>query len=241
MRIAVVSDIHGNLTALDAVIADVSQAAPDLVVCGGDLVGGGSSPAEVVDRVRGLGWPAIQGNTDEMLWMPDRVSQLLGAPQLQPVRDMVLMHVIPATRRAIGEERLAWLRSLPSQWSRDGLTVVHAAPDDLWRSPAADATDEELARVYGPLASRLVVYGHIHCPYVRRLATLTVANSGSVSLSYDGDPRSAYVLIDGDDIVIRRVHYDIEEEVRRLSDAHDPYAEWTAQVLRSAKYIPLPQ
>src|SRR6266850_8123371 len=100
MRIAVVSDIHGNLTALDAVIVDVQRAGADMVVQGGDLVGGGSCPAEVIDRVRELNWPGVYGNADEMLWMPNRVSEMLQAPHLQRVRDLLLTHTIPATLRA---------------------------------------------------------------------------------------------------------------------------------------------
>jgi putative phosphoesterase len=239
MRIAVVSDIHGNLTALEAVIADLQEARADMVVHGGDLVGGGSRPAEVIDRIRELNWPGVYGNTDEMLWIPNRVSEMLQAPHLRRVRDLLLTHTIPVTLRAIGEERLAWLRSLPTRWSNDDLTVVHAGPADPWHCPSANASDDELQRTYGPLASQCVVYGHIHQPYVRRLSAFTVANSGSVSLSYDGNPHAAYALIDHDQVEIRRVRYDVEEEIARLTDADDPFAASTAQSLRTGRYVPL--
>jgi predicted phosphodiesterase len=68
VRIAVLADIHANLTALEAVVDDIQRQAPDVVIVGGDLVGNGSRPAEVVDCIRALGWPVIQGNSDEMLW-----------------------------------------------------------------------------------------------------------------------------------------------------------------------------
>ena len=68
MRIAILSDVHGNLTALEAVVADVLQRAPDRVLHGGDLVLLGAQPAQVVDRIRELGWPGVLGNTDELLW-----------------------------------------------------------------------------------------------------------------------------------------------------------------------------
>jgi diadenosine tetraphosphatase ApaH/serine/threonine PP2A family protein phosphatase len=118
--------------------------------------------------------------------------------------------------------------------------VVHAAPDDAWRSPPAAASDDELRREYGPLTSRRVVYGHIHHAYVRRLPSLTVANSGSVSLSYDGDPRAAYALVDQDRIEIRRVWYDVEKEIAKLSASGDPFAQSTATTLRTGRYVPLP-
>ena len=240
MRIAVVSDIHGNLTALDAVIEDLRSVGVDLVIHGGDLVGGGSSPAEVIDRVRELGWLGVYGNTDQMLWMPARVAEALHAPHLHQMRDLLLTHTIPATLCAIGDERLAWLRSLPMRWSDHDLTVVHAGPDDPWRSPSATASDDDLDRAYGPLASQCVVYGHIHQPYVRRRPAFTVVNSGSVSLSYDGNPDAAYAVIEDDRIEIRRVRYDVEEEITRLFEVDDPFAVSTAQTLRTGKYVPLP-
>jgi predicted phosphodiesterase len=68
MRIAIISDIHGNRTAFEAVLADLKQTAPDLVLHGGDLADSGSSPDEIVDRIRDLGWRGVVGNADEMLF-----------------------------------------------------------------------------------------------------------------------------------------------------------------------------
>lgn len=237
MRVAVVSDIHGNLTALEAVIADIEHAGVDLVVQGGDLLGSGARQAEVIDRVRDLNWPGVYGNADEMLWNPDRVAVQLQAPALHRVRDIVLAQAA-ATVNAIGDERLAWLRALPRRWADDALTVVHASPDDVWSSPSPESPDEELVATYGPLASSRVVYGHIHRSFVRRLPSFILANSGSVSLSYDRDPRAAYALVGDNDITIRRVEYDIEREVAMLADARFPGAPWVAAMLRTGSYVP---
>lgn len=240
MRIAVVSDVHGNLTALEAVIRDLRQTRPDVVVNGGDLVGSGSSPAEVIDRVRALGWPGVVGNTDEMLWRPDRLEETLSAPHFARLKAAILTHTIPATHAAIGPDRVDWLRTLPCRWSGENLTVVHAGPDDPWRSPGAKASDDELESVYIKVGAARVVYGHIHHPFVRALGRLTVANSGSVSLSYDGDPRASYAVVDDDRIEIRRVPYDVDEEIDRLRSANDPHAEWIARMLRAGTFVPLP-
>jgi 3',5'-cyclic AMP phosphodiesterase CpdA len=75
MPIAIVSDIHGNLPALQAVLADLRETAPDLIVHGGDLAFGGAHPAEVVDEIRSLGWAGARGNTDEMLHSPQRLAE----------------------------------------------------------------------------------------------------------------------------------------------------------------------
>lgn len=76
MRLAILSDIHGNLTALEAVLADLETIGVDLVVHGGDLVANGARPAPVTDIIRGLAWPGVCGNTDEMLWQPDLLAEL---------------------------------------------------------------------------------------------------------------------------------------------------------------------
>ena len=101
-----------------------------------------------------------------------------------------------------------------------------------------EATDEELETVYGLLHAPIVVYGHIHRPYIRRLKPFIVANSGSVSLAYDGDPRAKYLLIDGQEITIRRVEYDIEKAAEDLRNSGLPDADWLIRVLRAGRYFP---
>ncbi len=239
MRVAVVSDIHANLTALGAVIADLRTTAPDLVIHGGDLVVGGPRPAEVIDRIREMNWPGVYGNAEEALWAPHRLSEMLRAPHLQRIKDLSLMHTLPATLQAIGDDRLAWLRTLPLRWSDHDLTVVHAVPHDAWGIVPATASDEDMERVYAELGSTRVVYGHVHTPFVRQLRTFTLANTGAVSQSFDGDARAAYALVDDDRIEIRRVEYDIDAEVRLLLRSNDPFAESTAQTLRTGRYVPM--
>jgi len=237
MRVAVLSDIHANLTALDAVIADLRTTAPDLVVHGGDLMAGGPRPAEVIDRIREMKWPGVYGNTDEALWAPHRLTETLQAPHLQRIRDLILTHTLPSTLEAIGDDRLAWLRRLPLRWSDHDLTVVHAAPDDAWSIIAANASDEDMERVYAVLRSRYVLYGHIHTPFVRRLAMFTLVNTGAVSQSFDGDTRAAYALLEDDRVEIRRIEYDIEKEIRLLLRSNDPFAQSIAETLRTGRYV----
>lgn len=237
MRIAVVSDIHGNRTALAAVLADLQQVSPDLILQGGDLAASGSHDAEVVDQVRSLGWPGVHGNTDEMLWAPERLAALAArSPKLKNLFD-TLGEMIPRMRASLGAERVQWLQSLPRRYSHELVTVVHASPDDCWKSPMPEASDEELESVYGSLNAPIVVYGHIHRPFVRQLKNFTVANSGSVSLAYDGDPRAKYVLI-AKNITIRRVEYDIDKAADDLMNSGLPYAAWLVRVLRAGRYVP---
>jgi putative phosphoesterase len=237
MRLAVVSDIHGNRIALAAVLADLKQVSPDLIIHGGDLASG-SHDAEVIDQVRSLAWPGVVGNTDEMLWKPERLDALGSqSPALKKILDQ-LAGMIPFMRTSLGEERVQWLRSLPMRYANEFVTVVHASPNDCWKSPMVDAADEELESAYALLYTPSVVYGHIHRAFIRKLKTFTVANSGSVSLAYDGDPRAKYALIDDQNVSIRYVEYDIEKAVEDLKNSGLPDADWLIRVLRAGKYVP---
>jgi putative phosphoesterase len=237
MRIAVVSDIHANWTALQAVIDDLAACAPDAVINGGDLVGNGSRPADVIDLVASLGWRGVFGNTDEALWNP---LPLRGLAQRMPALKTTLDAVsddVAWTRTAVGEARIESLKLLPMQVSDAGITVLHASATSAWTSPQTAASDDELRAAYGTLGSRVVVYGHIHTPFVRVLDGLTVANSGSVGMPHDGDHRASYLLIDNGEPRIRRVEYDVEAEVRELESRRHPHAAWISAILRTARYV----
>jgi putative phosphoesterase len=238
MRVAIVSDIHGNLRAFQAVLADLRQVAPDLVVHGGDLAYGGGHPAEIVDQIRSLGWPGVRGNTDEMLWAPEGLAEFAAtAPKLAPLLT-ILQEMIPPTLASLGEERLQWLEELPLLYSQEGFSLVHASPNDLWRAPMPNASDAELLSTYASLRVQIVVYGHIHRPYIRRLPGMKVANTGSVSQSYDGDRRASYMVIDGEGITIRRVEYDVESEAKELLRSGLPHADWLSRILLAGRYCP---
>ena len=237
---AIVSDVHGNLTALEAVTADLEGRGIERVVHGGDLAVAGCQGAEVVDRIRELGWPGIVGNTDELLWRPEEhEAQLRRAPKLAPLLSMLFDTYAPVTLEQLGEERIGWLRQLPAEYREDELALVHASPGDLWRAPAPDADDEELLETYGPLEAAIAVYGHIHRPYVRELDQLTVVNSGSVGSPFDGDPRASYALIDDGRVEIVRVAYDVECEIETVMRSGYPDAERIAEMRRTGTSVPV--
>lgn len=234
-RIAVVSDVHGNLTALEAVIADHGEMRPDVVLHGGDLADAGASPAAVIDRVRELGWRGVMGNTDEMLHRPGSLPEFAGPhPELASMFAKVA-EMAAWTRAQLGPDRLEWLRAQPGTEHEQGLALVHASPGDPWRAPGQRADDAALRATYGPLSAPVVIYAHIHVPFIRTLGDLTVANSGSVGQPHDEDPRASYLVIDGDHVEIRRVAYDLDKEVFRLRRSGLPYAEWIIRTLTSAR------
>jgi putative phosphoesterase len=235
MRIAIVSDIHGNLTAFEAVLADLRETAPDLILHGGDLPHGGSSPGEIVDRIRDLGWPGVLGNTDEMLFKPEPLTDFASrSPQLQSLWSAI-EEMAAVTREALGEERIAWLSTLPIVQMHGPMALVHASPETTWRSPAPEGSDAEFESVYAPLGRPIAIYGHIHQSFIRPVSGMTVANTGSVSMSYDGDRRAAYLLLDDSTLSIRRVEYDVNQEIQALAGCGLPHGDWVVKILETAR------
>ena len=235
MRIAIVSDIHGNRTAFEAVLTDLREISPDLIFHGGDLADSGSSPVEVVDRVRDLGWPGVVGNTDEMLAMPETLEEFASQSKAPPALWSAIREMAAATRDVLGEERLAWLGELPKIQMQGEVALVHASPESRWKAPGPEAGDGELEAVYSPLGRKIAVYGHIHRGFVRHVSGMTVVNTGSVSLSYDGDRRASYLLLDDGEPEIRRVEYDVDKELKALARCGLPYSDWIAKTLESGR------
>jgi putative phosphoesterase len=239
MRTAIVSDIHGNLTAFEAVLADLRLTAPDLILHGGDLADNGSSPVEIIDTIRSLGWQGVAGNTDEMLTMPAAFEAFAAArPSLDsiwtPAREMAAF-----ARDRLGADRVAWLSRLPHTQTHGEVALVHASPASRWLSPTINASHAELEEAYQTLPQPVVVYGHIHTPFIRQLYSPAlvrrqIANSGSVGQPHDGDPRASYLLVDGAEITIRRVDYDVDRECRLLSSSGLPHDDWIQRIIRSA-------
>ena len=101
-----------------------------------------------------------------------------------------------------------------------------------------DAPDDQLRETYGRLDVPLIAYGHIHRGFIREMDRLTVANTGSVGLPYDSDPRASYLLVDDGVPSLRRVEYDVEKEVRSLLASDYPHGPWLAETLRTGRFVP---
>ena len=244
LRIAVISDIHGNRTAFEAILRDLKQTSPDLVMHGGDLADSGSSPAEIVDQIRGLGWHGVLGNTDEVHTRPESLDEFAASSKAPASLWRAVREVAEWTHERLGKQRIDWLRSLPRLLRRDGIALVHATPASLWNAPSWESADAEFSSAYEALDRPIIIYGHIHRPFLRRvhhpwLNEMLIVNSGSVSLSYDGDPRASYVLIDGSTPTIRRVFYDVDAEMHAILTSGIPRSDWIVRTLRaSAPQLP---
>ncbi|MGC8780065.1 MAG: metallophosphoesterase family protein [Anaerolineae bacterium] len=211
ITIALLSDIHGNLPALEAVLADLSSRAADMAFVLGDLVNGCPWSAEVLDRLSDLGWPMLLGNHD------DAVLQL-GTPRMEPrYGDRRRYAALWWTREHLSPRHLDLLARLPLETSpaladAPAIRLVHGLPGNFFVGCRPDSPPDWVARHLARVAEGTIAGGHTHVPMVRRIARWLVVNTGAVGISYDGDPRASYAVLRGDaagwQVEIRRVDYD---------------------------------
>ena len=207
MRIAILADIHGNLPALEAVAADIDKQAPDQIWCGGDLGWLGPWASECVSFVRAAGWPTVKGNTD--VW-------LAGDPQTISDEDERKTNIGIAGAHNVSQDDARWLVSLPvGHTGPASILMVHGTPESPFTAPFPDDPIASFAPYEGQAG--LVIYGHVHVAFVKRLPEGTMlANPGSVGLPADATAAS-YLLLDhnggGWTIRHRRVDYDTETVV----------------------------
>ncbi|MHB8646278.1 MAG: metallophosphoesterase family protein [Thermomicrobiales bacterium] len=227
MRIALFSDVHGNLTALRAVLAALDRHRPlQMIVAAGDHVLAGPRPAETWDVLQAAGCTCILGNEDVRLWDEDLAHTVPKSPWAP-----LVAVVTPWAVAALGPARMAALRALPRSLRLipapgADLLVVHANIHDLtgWAFNAA-STDEDLARLYGGANARVVCCGHYHAACVREWNGMTLVNVASVSLPTDGKPLAGYTILDWDGawhVAQDRVPYDADAEAAAGADSGMP-------------------
>jgi putative phosphoesterase len=200
--LACLYDVHGNLPALEAVLADASDA--DEFVLGGDYTLFGGWPAETVARLRELDATAwVRGNGERWTADPE--------PGAEPI-----MPAIDLCRAALGEAVVAELAALPLT-AEDGETLIcHASPISDVRSFLPEPADDEAELLAGVTHARLL-FGHTHLPFRRVAGRVELVNPGSVGMPLDSDTRAAYAVI-GDDgrVEHRRVEYDVAASAAKV-------------------------
>jgi predicted phosphodiesterase len=220
-RFAIFSDIHGNIAALDPVLADIAAAGIEELYCLGDLVGYGPEPAAVVERIRSAGIPTIRGNYDEGIGNRRGECGCYYATD-QARSDGAASYAF--TDAAIDDEDAAWLAALPGEirFEAEGIRALlaHGSPRKINEYLRPDRTDKLLARLADEAGADLVCVGHVHVPYHRTLLSadrhrMHYVSSGSVGKPKDGDPRAAWVevVLGGAEevaTVVHRVAYDVD-------------------------------
>lgn len=231
--IAILSDIHSNLDALEVVMAELDAAGVDNVVCLGDIVGYAAYPDECITRIRERGWLTVLGNHDDALDNP------LAKEQMNKVANAGIHHA----ERHVSADNRAWLESRPRKRSRTRATFTHASLDDSEEWPYLADRDSAL-RHFVNQQTPLCFVGHTHRPMVvhwqhkSQLEVLiptqkpvrlsrtekTTVNVGSVGQPRDGDPRACYVLYFAatHHVEFRRVPYDIKAAQKAIRQAGLP-------------------
>ncbi len=238
MRLAVFSDIHGNIQGLEAVLKDIEQRGADVVWCGGDLVGYGANPGEVVDRIRELGIPTIMGNYDDAIGY---LRLVCGCDYPDAAAEERGQRSIAWTKEHTTEAQKAFLRNLPYRLQREfegkQVVLVHGSPARLNEYLFEDVPDEVFRRHLAETGADVLIFGHTHKPFHKVLDGKHLVNSGSAGKPKHGNPNATYALLEitaeGVDNQIIEVPYDYEAAARAIESTELPHE--FAQMLRASR------
>ena len=221
---AVLYDIHGNLAALEAVLAEAGRLGVASFLLGGDYAAVGPWPRETTELLEGL--PAvvrIRGNVER--W-------LLEEPEVPPSARAFMAAALTAARDSLGPVLVQRLYALPEQAELDGMFICHGSPISDIESFAPQPQDGEEHMLNGQ-ARRTVLFGHSHQQFARPGPNETLlVNPGSVGAPLDGDPRAAWALAQDGDIRFQRTAYDTERAAARMRSLGD----WTAPIVHRIEH-----
>jgi putative phosphoesterase len=244
-RLVVLSDVHGNIAALDAAWKEIKRAKPDAVAVAGDLAFNGPEPAATVARLRELeadGAFVVQGNTDVAVadfdysaafpWFTD------GVPDA--VRDAAEW-----AHDALGDERLGWLRRLPSERRlvlEDTMVLAcHGSPGSQTQGFDAQLDPAVVLERVARTDARVIACGHTHLPEVRDLGWKLIVNDGSAGYVFDGDPTASWALVafEGGEIraEIRRAEFDTMTVANAISARGLTGDVYRAATVRTGKLV----
>lgn len=227
MRLAVFSDVHGNLQGLDAVLRDIERRGADIIWCGGDLVGYGANPGQVTDLVRSLGIPTVMGNYDDGVGYfritcgcdyPDEGAMARGQQS------------IAWTKAQTTAAQKAYLRSLPHRLQREmeghQVVLVHASPARLNEYLYADTPDEVFRTHLAATGADILLFGHTHRPFHKEVDGRLLVNTGSAGKPKHGNPNATYALLElapgKVEVSMVEVPYDHEAAARAVEAAGLP-------------------
>ena len=218
MKVAIFSDIHGNMTGLRAVLSQIEHiGGVEKILCAGDILGGGAGTEDLLDLLWEYQVDAVRGNHEEMALDIESSKRFLAAGEWEKwAFEYEWLH------EQIGQRYWDWMAALPMYRTvelGDGkrLAICHATMESAWEKVcAADVSGDTLERVYGGIEADIVAYGHYHHHHVMLVGEKMLVNVASVGLR--GDGMSAYTIVDVNEgkIVVQQyqVKYDAREEER---------------------------
>jgi putative phosphoesterase len=239
MRIAIISDIHGNCVALDAVLNDIKQTGVDQIVCLGDAIQGGPQPAEVVARLRELGCPVVMGNADD--WLLTGIES--GAENISEERRVRLDAVREWQLTRLSESDLAFISTfqptiqLPMEGERI-LLCYHGSPQSFNHIILPQTPDEEVRGYLEPKEQMIYTGGHTHIQFIRHFGRTFHFNPGSVGVAYRHDqpddhfrldPWAEYALLSSTNgnlsLEFRRIAFDVQSLISVYKASVRPFTE----------------
>jgi predicted phosphodiesterase len=243
MKIALISDIHGNAVALEAVLEDIHHKQVDQIAVLGDICFRGPEPKRALELVQALvheqNAQVIKGNVDEWTVRPVKPGE---------IPDQFLEGFNREREWCVSQltqDDLDWLAALPHELRLSlgenlSLYAFHATPESLFDVVWADAPADKIKNtLIKNNPEQLLAYGHIHFPYIRFVQGKAILNTGSVGLPFDGLPLASYIMLESDgeayQATMVRVPYDVERVVQLYVSRDYPEAELMAHVVRQAK------
>ena len=239
MRVAVISDMHGNDLAFEAVEADIQNQRVDQIVCLGDAIQGGPQPAEVLQRLRRLNCPVVMGNADAWLVSGEETADE-GIP---PERLIKMGEVRSWSLSKLSEEDISFISSFQPTLTvhvQDNFDLLcfHGSPVSFDDVILPAALEDEFQKYLGAYAGRILTGGHTHAQQIRRIGELFFFNPGSVGFAYShnqsdddfhADPWAEYAILTIENgqtgLEFRRVPFDAEELIRIYRESGRPFAE----------------
>jgi putative phosphoesterase len=247
MRVAIISDIHGNDLAFEIVEADIRNQNVDQIVCLGDAVQGGPQPARVVQRLRQLGCSIVMGNADAWLVSGEET----GDEGISPERLQRMSEVRQWSLSQLTPEDLAFIAGFQptvelSLEESLGLLCFHGSPTSFDDILLPAMPDEEFQRLLGAYANRILTGGHTHVQQIRRIGDLFFFNPGSVGFAYGhnqpsdefrADPWAEYAILTAEEgrvsVEFRRIPFEAKELIRIYQGSSRPFAEEAIAQYRS--------
>ena len=245
-RIAVLSDIHGNRVALEAVLAEIRRDKPDAVLVAGDLVLNGPDPNGTIDALRVLeseGALIVSGNTDIAVGDFDYGSAF---PQLQDGVPETITAAAEWAHDELGDDQLDWLRRLPAErrlrTADDTLVlVVHASPGSQTRGFDQALDANIIFERAAATDAKVICVGHTHVPEVRDLGWKVIVNDGSAGYVFDGEPTASWAIVTVEDgsvsAEIRRTEFDVLTVANEISARGLPGDVYRAATVRTGKLV----
>ena len=237
MRIAIISDIHGNAVALDAVLSELNRVHVDRIVCLGDVAATGPQPHEAVERLKVLNGPVVMGNADAWLLNP-----MLGAATDDITRRIEEIDLWCAGQLSAADlDYLRTFRPTVEMPLDSGATLLcfHGSPQSNTHVIVSTTPEDDLERMLSGFSASVMAGGHTHTPMLRRYQDVTVINPGSVGLAFErarhtdrerNPPWAEYALVNWENgylsIELRRVPLDVAAVIRAALDSGMPHAEW---------------